>query len=351
MNISAILRTLWSRVDQDHCPIANMINVHRGNVLNSSLYAFQRKNFNAGAKMDVAFVDVESKAEGAVDQGGPSREYYRLLRDSAIFEGPEGAKWLSLDVHASHEGLYGTIGKMISVCVVHGGVGPHFSERLFAAVCGNPAPPLSLEEVSHTTLRAHLENIKKAEDLSEVKNKLEESVDWLSLLGLTRIVVKTMEDRDGVVELVAQQFVHGSMQVALEQLKYGLNSFGPLFVDSIKPPTARDLRDLFTVTYSIPCGNRRCLENDTICHWFNWLAEVQVVMVFEFATGATVVPPLGFEDTATIEFLHKARGRLAGQQKKTYPEANTCAVTLRLPLHSTYNTTFRCWIKTYFYDT
>ncbi|XP_029595761.1 G2/M phase-specific E3 ubiquitin-protein ligase-like [Salmo trutta] len=115
--------------------------------------------------------------------------------------------------------------------------------------------------------------------------------------------------------------------------------------DSIKPPTARDLWDLFKVTYSIPGGNRRCLENDTICHWFNWLAEVQdgecppltVAMVLEFATGATVVPPLGFEDTPTIEFLHTARGRLAGQQKKKYPEANTCAVTLRLPLHSTYN--------------
>ena len=69
-----------------------MINVHRDNVLNSSLYAFQCKNFNAGAKMDVAFVDVESKAEGAVDQGGLSREYYRLLmrdiRYSAILEGP-----------------------------------------------------------------------------------------------------------------------------------------------------------------------------------------------------------------------------------------------------------------------
>ncbi|XP_029617907.1 G2/M phase-specific E3 ubiquitin-protein ligase-like isoform X2 [Salmo trutta] len=116
------------------------------------------------------------------------------------------------------------------------------------------------------------------------------------------------------------------------------DSFRALFVHSIKPPTARDRRDLFKVTYSIPAGNRQCLENDTICHWFNWLAEVQdgecppltVAMVLEFATGATVVPPLGFEDTPTIEFLHTARGRLAGQQKKIYPEANTCAVTLRL---------------------
>lgn len=58
---------------------------------------------------------------------------------------------------------------------------------------------------------------------------MEESVDWLSLLGLKRIVVKTMEDRDGVVELVAQQFVQGSMQVALEhRFKYGLNSLGLL---------------------------------------------------------------------------------------------------------------------------
>lgn len=48
-------------MDQDNCPIVDVINVHRGNVLNSSLYAFQRINLNAGAKMDVAFVYVESK--------------------------------------------------------------------------------------------------------------------------------------------------------------------------------------------------------------------------------------------------------------------------------------------------
>ncbi|KAL0964313.1 hypothetical protein UPYG_G00322120 [Umbra pygmaea] len=94
----------------------------------------------------------------------------------------------------------------------------------------------------------------------------------------------------------------------------------------------------------MPGSNRRRLENDTICHWFNWLVEVQdgeclpltVAMVLEFATGATVVPPLGFVETPTIEFLHPTRGTHAGEHK--YPEANTCAGKLRLPLHSTYNT-------------
>ncbi|KAK6312256.1 hypothetical protein J4Q44_G00179200 [Coregonus suidteri] len=139
------------------------------------------------------------------------------------------------------------------------------------------------------------------------------------------------------------------MQVALEQFKYVLNSLGllealgnhpdsfrALFVDSIKPPTARDL---FKVTYSI----RQPAVVEERHHLP--LAKVQdgecppltVAMVLEFSTGATVVPPLGFEDTLTIEFLHTARGSLAGQQKKTYPEANAFTVTLRLPLHSTYN--------------
>ena len=42
-------------------------------------------------------------------------------------------------------------------------------------------------------------------------------------------------------------------------------------------------------------------------------------------------------DTPTIKFLYTAHWSLAGQQKKKYTEANTCAVTLRLPLLGTYN--------------
>ncbi|XP_071229134.1 G2/M phase-specific E3 ubiquitin-protein ligase-like isoform X2 [Salvelinus alpinus] len=166
---------------------------------------FNTKTLIQGLRWTLPLWMLSPRWRGQLTNGVPPGSM-RDIRESAIFEGPEGAKRMPLDVHASHEGLYGTIGEMISVCVVLGGVGPHFfSERLFPAVCGKPVPPLSLEE------------IKKSEDLSEVKNKLEELVDWLSLLGLKRIVVKTMEDRDGVIELVAQQFVQGSMQVALEQ--------------------------------------------------------------------------------------------------------------------------------------
>lgn len=53
------------------------------------------ERFNPGARLDVIFVDDSKAAEGAVDGGGPTREYLRLLlkavQQSSIFEGPENS--------------------------------------------------------------------------------------------------------------------------------------------------------------------------------------------------------------------------------------------------------------------
>ena len=44
--------------------------------------------------------------------------------------------------------LYTWVGKMIAVCVIHGGVGPHFfSERLFQQICGVETTPATVDEV------------------------------------------------------------------------------------------------------------------------------------------------------------------------------------------------------------
>lgn len=51
-------------------------------------------------------------------------------------------------------------------------------------------------------------------------------------------------------------------------------------------------------------------------------------MIMEFATGASTVPPLGFPHHPEIEFLH--------QDGKIFPEANTCLIILRLPIHTDY---------------
>ena len=45
-----------------------------------------------------------------------------------------------------------------------------------------------------------------------------------------------------------------------------------------------------------------------------------------FVTGADRVPPLGFPGEPTLNFLHTGT---------VFPEANTCALILKLPLHTT----------------
>lgn len=83
-----------------------MINICRDNIMDGAKRAFTRRSFNPGARISVVFMDETMQAEGAVDEGGPSREFYRLLmmaiKDSTLFTGPEDKKNLSLDCH----GLY-----------------------------------------------------------------------------------------------------------------------------------------------------------------------------------------------------------------------------------------------------
>ena len=50
--------------------------------------------------------------------------------------------------------LYTWVGKMIAVCVIHGGVGLHFfSERLFRQICGMEMTPATVDEVGDHTFR------------------------------------------------------------------------------------------------------------------------------------------------------------------------------------------------------
>lgn len=92
-----------SKVSAETTPRGNFINVCRENVMDGAKRAFARRSFNPEAKVSVVFMDDSMQAEGAVDEGGPSREFFRLLmmamKESTLFTGPENNKNLSLDSH------------------------------------------------------------------------------------------------------------------------------------------------------------------------------------------------------------------------------------------------------------
>ena len=61
----------------------NLINTNRHNPLDGIVNAVGRGNFNQQAKLDVQFIisDEDPTTEGAIDDGGPTRELFQLSID------------------------------------------------------------------------------------------------------------------------------------------------------------------------------------------------------------------------------------------------------------------------------
>ena len=97
-SITDILKQIRAQLNlQESC----RFNISRADVLDGFRRGLRRKTFNAKKKMSVKFTDDFGNSEGAVDQGGPSRELLRLairkIQNSAIFEGPMNARKLTLN--------------------------------------------------------------------------------------------------------------------------------------------------------------------------------------------------------------------------------------------------------------
>ncbi|XP_049325136.1 uncharacterized protein LOC111188805 [Astyanax mexicanus] len=104
-DIAAALQTLKARVHH-LAPTANQINVLRDEEFECALRAFNRPTFDPESKLDIVFIDEDGRGEGAVDDGGPTREFCRLLmgklQGHQIFEGPPEERTLALDSIALH---------------------------------------------------------------------------------------------------------------------------------------------------------------------------------------------------------------------------------------------------------
>lgn len=76
-------------------------NINRRNVWDGACRGFRRSTFSPSNTLLVKFTDDSGLSEEAADQGGPRREFLRLLMDaiqnSSIFEGPPTARILTLD--------------------------------------------------------------------------------------------------------------------------------------------------------------------------------------------------------------------------------------------------------------
>eukprot|EP00794_Sanderia_malayensis_P001849 gene1849-2082_t len=82
------------------------------------------------------FTDDVGNSEGAIDMGGPTREFLTLLMNtisrSSLFVGGEESRLLSCFSKELQDGDYLLAGKIMAVSIVHGGPCPeNFSLILF----------------------------------------------------------------------------------------------------------------------------------------------------------------------------------------------------------------------------
>lgn len=77
----------------------NYINVNRNKILDGALRAQNRSTFNPFNRLSIKFSDDSGISEGAVDSGGPTKEFLRLvvrgIVESSIFEGSKEKKYLA----------------------------------------------------------------------------------------------------------------------------------------------------------------------------------------------------------------------------------------------------------------
>ena len=85
-------------------------NIARSNVWEGFVRGLSRKSFAPENKISVKFCDDLGAAEGAIDQGGPKREFFTLVLDaimnSQIFCGSEHAKFLSCNANCETNDYY-----------------------------------------------------------------------------------------------------------------------------------------------------------------------------------------------------------------------------------------------------
>ena len=103
-------------------------NISRSHLWEGALRGHKRKSFSPESKVSVKFTDDSGTPEGAVDLGGPKREFFTLVMEwmmnSQLFCGTEKNKYLSCNSNYLGGDFYFYAGELIAMSVVHGGPGP-----------------------------------------------------------------------------------------------------------------------------------------------------------------------------------------------------------------------------------
>jgi hypothetical protein len=325
--------------------------VRRQHVWEDSLTKLERAKEDVCKPIKVQFI-----GKPAVDQGGPSREYFGLINSAAQ------RKLMSQyifrhNISALQGREFYAFGQLTALGLLQGSPGPRcFSKTVVDYILTGNIEGLapSIDEIPNPDIRASLVELEKQSNASEFQEKATFESDFRFDAGYTKPFV-TMSDKDEFLRCIAlhytllvslsevNQFVDGLKTCnILELVREEPDMFRSLFEVSNTKLTAEDVDSIFDPKFSLPGSNKFAIEQNIIFNFNQYLEDVEndrvvsqvedreVVLnlnqILEFATGAQHVPAVGFSPRPTIEFLHN----LNTPRKIS---TNTCANVLKFPVN------------------
>ncbi|XP_034783435.2 uncharacterized protein LOC117418160 isoform X1 [Acipenser ruthenus] len=349
-DIGDILCELASQIDTEN---VSLFNISRNHLWEGAKRGFKKKTFLPCKRLSVKFMDDIGVSEGAVDLGGPRREFLTMLMESlhqgSLFVGPDHAKFLNYISGLMVSDDYFYVGMTIATSLVHGGPGPQFlSPVLFEALSSTPESTfVAVQDIPDMDIRNYLEKLLTYQEEHSNTANLFEPIQTLMQLAGTHKVIRNADDYRKIAEETAHWYIFRRTRAAFERLKEGLKTLGVLDAMTKYPNAFKHVmcytEDTLTAkTFDIfrpvlhPLGsNKRGTENLVLSHWKDFIQELQdepsdvtLKSLLFFITGCKTVPPLGFRPEPTVDFLHDAEDN---GEKSRFPKANTCNCTLFLP--------------------
>ncbi|XP_070984324.1 G2/M phase-specific E3 ubiquitin-protein ligase-like [Oncorhynchus clarkii lewisi] len=319
-----ILQELASQTSQHQLSMPVVVNGNK--VLEAAMELVKRSDFNPSHALAVRFTS--SKHSSSPDTcPGNTRHFLRLLvqqLQNTVFEGPDGAKTLTLDARALREDVYFDVGCLLSLSLVHGGppLG-FFSRALYLCLFNFPRDtPLTVEDMGSTVFTDKVKKIQESKSLEELREAMESASEYLEVAGCTR-PVESLSDKDTLVKDIVSFHLITRMQLPVQRFCEGLKTLGVfdqvqmfpgafvgLFCSSHDKLTADTMAALFTVQFSDQ-EETAGKEAAVVTFWRHYLLECEVGRcatsledVLIFATSADVVPAVGFSPSPTLSFLH-----------------------------------------------
>ena len=337
-------------------------NISRNHVWEGAKRALNRKSFQPHKKISVKFTDDIGLSEGAVDLGGPTREFFSLvtewLLNCPLFFGKETSKFLSLNANALEEKEYFLAGEIFAMSLVHGGPGINcLAQPCYDTIVKCPAMQdlhASLNDVADYELRSSLHRLLEAADVEEATAIIYDTkLDVVLDMAGTLQEIKKKENIQKIVQKTVDWYILGRAEPAYNSFRQGLQALGVLeamkkhptifheaFCYTPKTLTTSIFEALFRrVTRGLEGSNKRSIESQVLSFWQDFLQdteegsnEISLADILFFTTGCKKVPPLGL--SCELNFLHDPEKD--GTHSK-FPKANTCSCVLYLPVvHKNY---------------